>query len=264
MGPSYARLLDEAVRSLKQLDSVEVVAAAGSVADGIADKYSDLDLQCGVRGDIDSVSIAVRDSVFALVEVGDHRWTVPNRILSIVTTDWLRVDVILVRLDDPQDRFAHNALELVNTSGMPLARRSPPTLQPDPAALTEQVTRFLRSLGLVVRDLHRGDLRLCCLAVEFLVNELVTLMYQAEGLKRGAQKGSYSHLPAQDVHVLQALPVAQPEERSIIDGHIAVADEYLRRARLLSERWGAVWPSEMVEGTRLFMQAELGAELAPI
>lgn len=264
MDPRFAALLDEVVPALGLADCVEVIVVVGSTAEGIADKYSDLDLQCGIRGDIASAAPAVRDAVFSVIEVGDYRWTAPNRILSMVATNWLRLDVTIISLDDPRGGFAHNAIELLNHSDEPLLRGSVPILQPDPAALTAQVTRFLRSLGLVVRDLHRGDLRLCCFAVEFLVDELVTLMYQAQGLKRGAQKGAYDQLPDHDVHVLQSLPVAEPEERSIIEGHVAVADEYLALAHALCQQWGARWPTEMEQGTRVFLRAELGVELRAV
>ena len=137
----------------------------------------------------------------------------------------------------------------------------PPAFRLDPAGLTAQISRFLRSVGLVVRDLHRGDLRLCCFALEFLVDELVTLMYQAQGLARGGKKGAYVHLPDTEVDLLQTLPVAFPEPQSIIDAHLAVADAYLSRARKLAEARSAEWPSAMEEATRRFLMAELGVKL---
>ena len=262
MDPRYGPLLDRVVEALARLEEVAVIAVSGSAADGIADKYSDLDLQCGVRTVDATAARSVSEAVFSQMTVGDYRWTAPNRILSVVDVSWLRLDVtILVAEMEP---FAHNAIVAHNPDGVEVRRAPPPSLVPDPEGLAKQISRFLRSLGLVVRDLHRGDLRLCCFAVEFLVDDLITLMYQAQGLVRGAQKGAYSQLPSEDVEVLQSLPVAQPERHSIIQGHVAVADEYLARARLLADEWGATWPTEMEQGTRAFLRRELDVELAAV
>ena len=48
--------------------------------------------------------------------------------------------------------------------------------------------------------------------MEFLVDELVTLMYQSQGLARGGKKGAYVHLPDSEVDLLQTLPVAFPSD----------------------------------------------------
>ena len=103
----------------------------------------------------------------------------------------------------------------------------PPTFRLDPVGLTVQISRFMRDVGLVVRDLHRGDFRLCCFAVEWLIDELVTLMYQSQGLARGGKKGAYAQLPDTEVDVLQTLPVAVPERQSIIEAHLAIVEAYL-------------------------------------
>lgn len=73
-----------------------------------------------------------------------------------------------------------------------------------------------------------------------------------------------THLPPSDIDALERLPVATPDKASIVHAHLAVADEYLRRARALSEAWGAEWPAAMVTGTRAFLAAHLGATIADV
>lgn len=130
-----------------------------------------------------------------------------------------------------------------------------------PERLRDRIEQFLRSLGLLVRDLHRGDLRLLCYAVELLVDELVTLMFDEMEVPRGPKKGTFRQLPAESLAALRGIPVAHPEPSSLIDAHLAVARVFLPRARALSSRWGAPWPSEMEEATRRHLRRGLGVVL---
>lgn len=254
--PRFPDLLDRLVEELKAVDGVEVICVAGSVAAGTADLFSDLDLQCVVTTRDATTASAIHDSVSRVIEIGDERWTAPGRILSTVSTTWVRIDVTLVVTGTP---LSHTAIEAWPNPGADRSSPGHPLLTPDPAGLTRLLTRFIRSVGLIVRDLHRGDLRLGSFATEFLVDELISLMYLQQGIVRGAQKGTYDQLPTADLDVLQALPVATPDRDSIIAAHIAVADEYLRRSRALTTAWGATWPDAMVDGTRTFLRAHLGA-----
>jgi hypothetical protein len=256
--PRYALLLDAVVAHLQDYGAVAAVAISGSIASGTADRYSDLDLQCVVDHVDTEVTGAVRAAVHAAHEVGDERWSVPGRILSTVGVDWLRVDITLV---DIAGAIASDALVVWRRSkdGIEPPRAPVPEFLADAEALTRRVSRFLRSVGLVVRDVKRGDLRLGCWATEFLIDELISLMYLARGIVRGAQKGTYGQLPPEDVDVIQRLPVALPEPASIVNAQIALADEYLARARTLARRWDAPWPQAMEDGTRQFLQEHLGS-----
>lgn len=257
--PRLGPVLDAFVAAVQGVSGLTAVAISGSIAAGTADEYSDLDLQCQVRERTRSMAEAIRAAVHGVITVGDERWTVPLRVLSTVSTEWVRFDVSVLDLDEP---FSREAVVVWKADKVDIRRSEPGPFRPSPEQLTRDVTRFLRSVGLIVRDLHRGDLRLGCFATEFLVEELISLMYRQRGIQRGAQKGTYAHLPQSDVDVLQQLPVAEPDPKSIVRAHLAVADEYLKRARQLTEAWGAEWPSEMVTGTQDFLAAHLGATFA--
>jgi predicted nucleotidyltransferase len=251
MDTGYAALLVAIAERCAADLRIRALAVSGSVARHDADRHSDLDLTLvvteGRRAEVaaDAVPLLQR-----CCEVVDLRWVGP-RIVSAVTSQWLRVDLILAEATGDRCTLHGDHVMVFDNLGVEFG--PPPALRLDPVGLTAQISRFMRSVGLVVRDLHRGDFRLCCFAVEFLVDELVTLMYQSQGLARGGKKGAYEHLPDTDVDVLQTLPVAVPERQSIIDAHLAVAEAYLSRARKLVAASGAAeWPSAMEEATRRF------------
>lgn len=254
----FAPLLDAVVAELQKSYSVAAVAISGSIASGTADQYSDLDLQCVVDHVDSEVTEAVRAAVHVAHEVGDERWTVPSRILSTVGVDWLRVDITVI---GATDTIASDALVVWQRSNEKTEPLRAPALEfvADAEDLTRRISQFLRSIGLVVRDVKRGDLRLGCWAAEFLIDELISLMYLDRGIVRGAQKGTYRQLPPEDVEVIQRLPVALPEPASIIAAQIALAEEYLVRARKLAVRWDAYWPQAMEVGTRQFLHEHLGS-----
>jgi hypothetical protein len=252
----FGPLLDGVVEHLSSMPTAIAVAVAGSIAAGNADLVSDLDLQLIVERVDAAAGEAARMAIHATHEVGDERWSVPNRILSTVGLDWLRVDIVLL---EPGDGLDEEAALVWSRDGFVPTRRPRPQFAPDPIELTQRVRRFFRSIGLIVRDLHRDDLRLGCWATEFLVEELTSLMYLQHGLVRGPQKGAHRHLPPGDVELIRTLPVAQPERESIIDAQLAVASEYVRRARIVADEWNAEWPTAMEDATRSFLVEHLGA-----
>ena len=259
MDTGYAPLLVAIAKQCAADPRIRALAVSGSVARHDADRHSDLDLTLvvteGRRAEVAADAVPLLQGC---CEIVDLRWVGP-RIVSAVTSQWLRVDLILAEATG--DRCTLHGDHVVIFDNLGVEFGPPPTFRLDPGGLTAQISRFMRSVGLVVRDLHRGDFRLCCFAVEFLVDELVTLMYQSQGLARGGKKGAYEQLPDTEVDVLQTLPVAVPERQSIIDAHLAVAEAYLSRARNLAAASGAEWPSAMEEATRRFLMNELGVEL---
>ena len=253
--PRLPLLLDALCAGLASVEGVVGIAVGGSIAAGTADKFSDLDIGVIVAGLAPvHVSEAI-EVVRRIVDVGHERWTIPNSILSLITTDWLRLDVLFM---DVSDRLPHRAL-VVWSDGYELPTWAPrPSLRRDPILLEQTVLRVLLSLGLVVRDVSRGDLRLGCFATEALVEELISLMYWQRDLVRGADTGIYAQLPPEDVAVLQSLPVAEPDHDAVVRAQVAVANEYLPRARGLADAWKAEWPQAMETATRAFLLEHLG------
>lgn len=260
MAPGYQELLAELRHELRRNRRAGALFVTGSAAVGEADRYSDLDLLLVARaGEAEELASELVELIESVASPVMARWTIAGRLLSTVMADWRRVDLAVIDAEGMSSWAAGPALRVFDEIGVgevPERRyvRSPERLR-------ERIELFLRSLGLLVRDLHRGDLRLLCFAVEFLVDELVTLMFDELETPRGPKKGTYRQLPAESREALRKLPVAHPERQSVIDAHIAVAGAFLPRARELSRRWGAGWPSEMEAATRRHLERELNVVL---
>ena len=256
MAPGYVELVAGLRDELRGTRRGRALFVTGSAAVGEGDRYSDLDLLLVARtGEAESLASALVALVASVAPIVMARWTIAGRLLSTVMADWRRVDLAVIDAESVSSWRAGPALCVFDEIGVgevPERRyvRSPERLR-------DRIERFLRSLGLLARDLHRGDLRLLCFAVEFLVDELVTLMFDEIEMPRGAKKGTYRQLPAESLEALDRIPVAHPEPQSVIEAHLAVARVFLPRARALGRRWGVEWPSEMEDATRRHLRREL-------
>lgn len=259
-GSGYVDLLLALRDELRRDERVGALFVVGSTAVGEADRYSDLDLLIVARsGEGKGLAEQLIELLEPVAPTVMARWTIPGTLLSTVMSDWRRVDLAVIPAERVPSWRVGPALcvfDEIRIGEIPerVYLRSPERLR-------DQIERFLRSLGLIVRDIHRGDLRLCCLAVEFLVDELVTLMFNEIARPRGPQKGTYSQLPPESLEALSRIPVAKPEAESVIDAHPAVAGAFLPRARTLASEWGVEWPEEMEDATRRHLKRELAVDL---
>ncbi len=116
----------------------------------------------------------------------------------------------------------------------------------------------MRSVGLMVTDLDRGEYTVLSWASEFLIQELVDVMFVEAGIPRRTVKRIYADLPADDRQVLERLPRADTNPDSIIDSHLSVAAEFLPRMRALIEGAGGVWPQGLVDATDRYLRDNVG------
>ena len=260
MAAGYGELLVGLRDKLRGERRAAALFVTGSAAVGQADRYSDLDLLLVARaGEVEGLASALVELVASVAPTVMARWTIAGRLLSTVMADWRRVDLAVIDAESVGSWRAGPALCVFDEIGVGEIPERHYVRSPE--RLRDRIEQFLRSLGLLVRDLHRGDLRLLCFAVEFLVDELVTLMFDEIETPRGAKKGTYRQLPAESLEALNQLPMAHPEPQSLIDAHVAVARAFLPRARALSRRWDVEWPSEMEEATRQHLRRELNVAL---
>lgn len=235
MAPGYGEVLLALRDELRSEGRVGALFVMGSTAVGEADRYSDLDLVLvAPSGKAQSVARGLVELLERIAPVVMARWTRAD-LLSTVMSDWRRVDLTVLDVEGVSDRHAGPALRVFDELGIDdIPER---VFARSPERLRDQIDRFLRSLGLLPRDVHRGDLRLCCFAVEFLVDELVSLMFDEIERVRGPKNGTYRRLPAASLEVLERMPLAYPEVQSVIEGHVAVAAAYLPRSRALADQW---------------------------
>jgi hypothetical protein len=68
-------------------------------------------------------------------------------------------------------------------------------------------------------------------------------------------------LSATDLAVVADLPAVAATYGSVVDGHLAVAAEFLPRARSAAARVGEPFPSEFEQAALAFLERELGVTL---
>ena len=133
----------------------------------------------------------------------------------------------------------------------------------DGPALVDKAENFLRSLGLVVSDLDRGEFTILTWSSEFLLQELVDLMFLGAGVARRSLKRIHCDLPESDAALLDSITRAEPKRESIIESHLSIAREFLPRARTLINSVGASWPFELEAATSAYWESRLGLALPP-
>ncbi len=170
MADGYDELLAQLSQQLQRDASVGALFVIGSAARGVADVYSDLDLLIVAHGAQAALAEDLLEIVSRATPTVMARWTMPGALMSIVTPDWLRVDAFVADAGTVRGRRVGPAVRVfddIGIEGIPVR-----TYARSPEDLRDQAERFLRGIGLLARDLRRGDLRLLCFAVEFLVDEL--------------------------------------------------------------------------------------------
>ncbi len=190
MSRRYQELLDRSLEMFVADYRVVALFVVGSVGRGEADASSDLDLV---------VSTVDEDAQRSLVD--DWRtwataitpWVYGRRlgdkVVSLVTQGWERLDISVVSAASTNRMMSGPATSLFNR--VSVDPPSPPAAAlPEPEALRLRVENFLRALGLLVTDLEREEYTVLTWASEFMIQELVDLMFLAAGRPRNRQSPS--------------------------------------------------------------------------
>ena len=263
MSRRYQELLDRSVEMFIADDRIGALFVVGSVGRGEADASSDLDLvvstvddatQCALVGDWRTWATGITPWVFGRC-LGD-------KVVTLVTPGWERLDVSVISAASTNRMTSGPATCLFDRVGA-APPSSPAAAVPDAAALTARVENFIRGLGLLVTDLKRQEFTVLTWASEFMIQELVELMFLAAGRPRRTVKRIYVDLPQADRDVLQALPRPVPTRDGILSSHLATAAEYLPRARALVAATGGTWPEAFERATDAYLLAELGIGFLP-
>ena len=262
LAPNYQNVLVRAERVLTDDDRVGALVVVGSVGRGEADASSDLDLLLVARDAVAHQSLAGdwRGWLGAIGATVFEQVVVPGLILTVVTGDWCRVDFHVVTNDRLASLTSGPGVVVFDRLGLrPIPRLS--WTPPSPAQVEAKVHLVLRSLGLLVTDLARGEYRTLTFATELMIQELIDVMFWAAERPRRTFKRAYIDLPAADVEVLQGLPSAAADPESIIETHMAIARVFLPRARVVVEKAGGRWPAEFEAATDEYLFRELGLRI---
>ena len=258
MSEAYQRLLDRATETLSTDDRVVALLAVGSVGRGEADASSDLDLLAAIADEESTEAIAADwEALIARITPSMYRRLLGGRILTVVTPAWQRLDITLLPASGTGLISLGPATIIFDRVGIALP--SPLPAQVITAAdLVTRAENFIRSVGLMVTDLERGEHTVLTWASEFLINELVEVMFLQAGRTRRTLKRIYVDLPHADRNVLEGLQRPDTTPRSIIGSHLAIAAEFLPRIKTLIEEADGGWPSELEDATDRYLRANLG------
>ena len=228
----------------------------GSLAQGSADDWSDIDLHLAVIQPENFAAIEWLDSKVHLV-LAD---AIPGLSGSFIclTSDWIQIDLNVHSSEsDFMSGDSRRALLARDAPIQDIASTHSPRGQAFFPAQDIQI--FLYFLGKTIASVHRGDLIALSQATSMMRDRLlVNLLLAENGIQTGTiNKRIGQHLNDEQMQCLQGVPAFGLSELSIREAQQKPAGDYLARARKLAEKCGATWPLELEEATKHLWHREL-------
>jgi hypothetical protein len=218
--------------NLRGVQRVRVIWLTGSLAVGTADAASDVDLRAAIRAED-----------FATIDEWRRRWPgePDEAILSAITTDHLRFDLVAQSAADTMPRTLEAARVLCDKDGVaerivPTAPSSADPLRPLPYVVEE----FIRLIGMLPIVVAQDDVPM----------GMITGKRHVAALLDGEQRA-----------VLASVPTLAPTMASVIEGRLAYARCFLPRARRLMAAHGLAYPEAFEAATRQHLLEMLGVSL---
>lgn len=253
LGPALD-IVSDACRRDPRIDAAWL---GGSVARGIADDWSDLDVHLAVA-DADSFDVPSWVTAALPVVLVDAIPGLQNAFI-VVTPDWVHLDIVVhPASEDLADHLP--CLPLKDTRNRLTPTDGGPDAPGEPYFPAQQVQIFLYFMGNAVTVLHRDELIALSQGTAVMRDQyLVPLMLAENGVhKNDGAKRLNRYLTADQRDALAALPAFTVTESALRSAQKAIAGEYLTRARALARRCGAPWPTELEQAVRDLWRRELG------
>ncbi|MBT8162558.1 MULTISPECIES: aminoglycoside 6-adenylyltransferase [Arthrobacter] len=228
----------------------------GSLAQGSADDWSDIDLHLVVRETENFAAIDWLESQVHLV-LADAIPGLPSSFICL-TSSWIHIDVN-VHSSETQLTSGESRRVLLARDALIQDIISAPSPRGQAFFPAQDVQIFLYFLGKTIASVHRGDLIALSQTTAMMRDRLlVNLLLAENGIQSGTlNKRIGQHLSDEQVHCLQEIPVFGFSELSIRDAQQKLAAVYLARARKLAEECGAAWPIELEQATKNLWHREL-------
>lgn len=256
--PDYAGLLDAATEVFGRDDRVRGLWIGGSVARGLADAGSDLDLIVAIRDeDIQGFFDDWRGWLAAITPTVYTRLT-PLFLVS-VTDHCARLDVVIERVGDlPRSPFRDRLTVFDRDELTPQVPPAEPPPPADPARASAIAEEFLRHQAIFpAAVVAREDWLLAVVGVQDSQRMLYQLFEESNrplppmGVKQWSAK-----LTAQQRDVLLSLPSPTPDP-SAIEAMRLTAQAVRTHGRAALERIGGCWPSELDAAVLAFWDERL-------
>lgn len=264
MTEAQASLLAQVTAVLATDVRIHSIWLSGSLARGVGDRWSDIDLVAQVNE---------ADRAACLVDYGKGRAGWPDlahaqhlheRILAATTVDWERFDISFLT---PAELAFVDGAGLKHLAGD--AASTPPVLLPAadsraPRRIAALITEFLRVLGLLPVAVGREDWLGAQQGYDLLRKMLIELMIEENRVApaaRGGAKRLNLHLSAPQRDMLEALAPPLARRETLITANLELARLFLHRARPLAARMGTAWPLAFEQATRRHLQRCLEMEI---
>lgn len=257
------RLLTRLVEHLQSDSRIEAAWLVGSLARGLGDRFSDVDLLAAVGERV--LPRVVEEwpaRAASLVDLAFARpvYSTPTGTTFMhVTSDYVRFDVtFLPTTRAPQS--ARGGISLLTPSPLdsPAAESDDP---PGPAAdrvrnLSEE---FLRVLGLLPVAIGRHEYLVAASGAALLRSLLMDLFRELAppGYRGGAMRLEKT-LSSEQLEVLRGLPPLSWTRDAAIDLHLACARRFLPVAKGAYQDLGLHWPQPFEDAVRTHLHRELG------
>ncbi|XWN31807.1 MAG: nucleotidyltransferase domain-containing protein [Devosia sp.] len=259
-----AEIIQTIADALVGTPHIRALFLSGSVANGLADAYSDIDfVMVATDGPSDEAATLWRAAVerTGTIVLWWDRTTRPA-LINAITKDWTRTDVVILKPEQMRLQNQANLKTVFDHDGLfATASTASPDPKPSPARLKYQFEEFLRVLGLLHLAIGRQEYLNGVLGVFHLRNLLVGLLVEETA---APHRGGALHLnrliTEEQKALLASLPPPVPERDALIATNLAYAKAYLPRAQRLAKRWGVDWPDAFEAATWAHLKATLAIE----
>lgn len=251
--PGYEPLLDRAMAVLATDHRVSSVEVGGSIAQGTADRWSDLDIQViavpehydDLLADWPKWLEDITPTVFAQTPLAPF-------VINTVTKDGLTLDIAI---------FSGTAFTFRPPSTFAVGMMSAQRFESIGPALEYAVAEQLRGLAgpfisLLQRDEHLRHLT----GVPHLVG-LLTTVFLAESGAPPPGKHWNGTFDEEQRRIVASLPPLRATRQDLMAFGLGVAELVVRRARVLYPAFGLEWPSELASVVAKRLRAELGRDV---
>ncbi|MFJ6357576.1 aminoglycoside 6-adenylyltransferase [Pseudarthrobacter oxydans] len=251
--------LDTLVSACRDDERVRSAWLEGSIAQSLADDWSDIDLHLLVEEPEEFDARGWLSAIVPLV-LADSIPGVPGALICL-TPDWIHIDLVL---HSTAENLPESQREvLLDRDGRVTSTVVIPPGPGKPYFPDQQVRIFLYFMGTAIAAHDRGDLiALLHVTTQMRDRLLIQLMLAENGVEAEAgTKRTTRHLNADQMDCLRSLPPTAVSEASLLQALNVITAEYLRRAYRLARKCHALWPGELELATKRLWARELGVTL---
>ena len=261
LGPKYRDLLVRAVAVLTRDERVRAMWLSGSLARGLADKASDLDLVVAVADDaLEDFCGSWRTWLEEITPTVLARPLGSTGSFFAVTGSWERFDVIVEGVASVETSQVRDRISVFDKGDQSkLIPRADPLPNPSSGQIESLITEAFRIYGLLAVVVDREDWLLGLEGIHNLRVLLYQLFVESNApLPRYGLKQWSAKLTKGQRTVLESMPTGQPNKRSVVEGHVQLIGTFTAHARDIAAALGVDWPDRLESATYEYLHDRLG------